>query len=67
MDSYDREVIKKINNYILEYNISIKKLANAANIPYHRLWTILNQSYSIKLSDYVGICKAFNEPVTKFL
>ncbi len=67
MDIYDRNVIKNINDYIAANDISIKKLANAANISYHRLWSILSQSYSIKLGDYIAICNACHEPFEFFL
>lgn len=64
---FDKDVIKKINHYITVNDISIKKLAVASNISYHRLWSILNQSSTIKLSDYVAVCKAFKEPFDMFL
>ena len=63
----DKEVIKKINHYITVNDISITKLAAATGISYHRLWSILNQSGTIKLCDYVAICKAFKEPFELFL
>ena len=63
----DKEVIKKINNYILENDISITKLAKVSGISYHKLWSILNQSKTINLSDYVAICEAFQEPFELFL
>lgn len=66
MESFDRTVIMNINDYIERNNLSIKKIAKESGITYHRLWSILNQSSSIKLSDYFSICKAFNEPVDIF-
>ena len=63
----DKEVIKKINNYILENDISITKLAKVSGISYHKLWSILNQSKTINLSDYVAICEAFQEPFELFI
>lgn len=66
-ENYDRDVIKNINDYIVTNNISISKLADAAHISYHRLWSILVKSYSIKLSDYIAICNAFHEPFDFFL
>lgn len=63
----DKKVIEKIRRYILDNDISLKKLAKEADIPYHRLWCILNQSYTIKLEDYVAICKAVKEPFDLFL
>lgn len=66
MDTFDRDVIKNINEYIRKNDLSVKKISNESGITYHRLWSILTQSYSIKLSDYVAICKAFNEPLEYF-
>ena len=67
MDNYDREVIRNINQYILDNDLSIKKIANETGISYHRLWSILVKSGSIKLSDYIAICKACCEPIDYFL
>ena len=63
----DQEVIKKIKRYIEINDISLTKLARTSKIPYHRLWVILNQSYTIKLGDYVALCKAFKEPFDFFI
>lgn len=65
--SFDKKVIANINEYIAANNLSIKKIADEAGIGYHRLWSILVQSNSIKLSDYVTICKAFCEPLDYFM
>lgn len=61
MNTFDRKVIQNIKRYISENNLSIKKIANETKISYHRLWSILEQSNSIKLSDYIAICKACRE------
>lgn len=63
----DRKVIEKISRYILDNDISLKKLAKEADMPYHRLWCLLNQNGTIKLADYVAICKAVKEPFDLFL
>lgn len=63
----DREVIKNINQYIFDNDLSIKKIANETGITYHRLWSILVKSNSIKLSDYLAICTACCEPIDYFL
>lgn len=63
----DQEVIKKIKQYIITNNISLTKLANEAKITYHNLWVILNQSHSIKLGDYIAICRAVKEPLDFFI
>lgn len=65
--NFDREVIKAINNYIYKNDLSIRKIAETSGISYHRLWVILNQGNTIKLSDYVAICKACCEPFDYFL
>lgn len=64
---YDRKVIAKINDYISKNNLSIRKIAEETGIGYHRLWSILGQSNSIKLRDYIAICKACCEPFDFFL
>lgn len=66
MGTFDKEVIKNINKYIEKNDLSIKKIANESGITYHKLWSILTQTYSIKLGDYVAICKAFHEPLEMF-
>ena len=48
------------------YN-DIQKLAKESNIPYHRLWTIINQNRKITVGDYVAICKALFEPLDYFI
>ncbi len=63
----DRIVIRKIKRYIEVNDISLNKLADASGISYHRLWTILNQSDTIKLKDYIAICEAFKEPFDLFI
>ena len=63
----DIQVISNINNYIISNNISLPKLAKEANLPYHNLWAIINQYSSIKLGDYVSICRALNEPIDFFI
>ena len=59
--------IKNIKDYIIANDISLTKLAKASGISYHKLWIILNQNYTIKLSDYIAICKALNEPFEYFI
>ena len=67
IDNFDREVIKNINNYVLVNNLSIRKIADMSGISYHRLWSILEKSNSIKLSDYIAICNVCCEPLDYFL
>ena len=67
MENFDRYVIQNIKDYIADNNLSVSKIAVEAGISYHRLWCILTKSYSIKLSDYIAICKACMEPLDKFL
>lgn len=63
----DKEVIDNIKEYITDNDISLKKLAEESKIPYHRLWTILNQNYTITIGDYVSICIALREPFGFFI
>ena len=67
MDYIDREVINNIKNYILQNDISVKKLADESGIAYHRLWSILKQNSSIKIGDYIARCKACHEPFDIFI
>lgn len=66
-NTFDSKVIANINEYINLNNLSIKKIAEETGIGYHRLWSILGQSNSIKLGDYISICRAFHEPFDMFL
>lgn len=63
----DKVIIKKIKDYIYDNDISVNKLAVAAGLSYHRLWFILNQSDTIKVSDYIAICSALKEPLDLFI
>ena len=60
-------VIKNINDYIAENNISLTKLAEASGILYNTLWAILNKNKDITVKDYIAICEALNEPVDYFI
>ena len=66
-NTFDNKVIANINAYINKHNLSIRKIAEETGIGYHRLWSILMQSNSIKLGDYIAICKACREPFDMFL
>lgn len=61
------KIIQNINNYILENNISLSKLAKAAGIKYNSLWVMLNKHKDVTLGNYVAICKALNEPFDFFI
>ena len=63
----DKKVLASIKNYIFDNDISIKKLSKESEIPYHRLWTIINQNRKITIGDYVAICKAVREPLDFFI
>lgn len=64
----EEKIIKNIREYIIDNDISIPKLAKAADIPYMRLWRILyNRQYSIRLCDYIALCKALHEPLDFFI
>lgn len=65
--SVDKAVLNNIKQYIFDNDISMKKLAKESNIPYHRLWTILNQNSKITVGDYVAICRALFEPLDYFI
>lgn len=63
----DKKVLDNIKQYIIDNDISIQKLAKESNIPYHRLWTIVNQNHKITIGDYVAICRACFEPLDRFI
>ena len=63
----DEEIIKNIKQYIFDNNISVKKLSQESKIPYHRLWTIINQNRKISIGDYIAICREFFEPLDYFI
>lgn len=63
----DKKVIENIKNYVEDNDISLNKLSKASGISYHRLWLILNKNYTVKLGDYISICKAFKEPFDFFI
>lgn len=63
----DKEIIENIKQYIIDNDISIKKLAKESKIPYHRLWMIINQNNKITVGDYVAICRAVFEPLEYFI
>lgn len=67
MDTYDRKVIKNINEYITRNNLSISKVAKEAGISYHQLWCILTKRDTIRIGDYIAICKAVREDYAFFL
>ena len=60
-------IIEKLNAYIEANNLSVKKIAKAAGIEYNHLWKILNKNKTIRLDDYVAICRAFREPLERFI
>ena len=60
-------VIEKIKTYIETNDLSLKKIAEAAGIGYYSLWSMLNRNQTIKLDDYVALCRAFKEPLDKFI
>lgn len=63
----DKKVVDNIRRYVADNDISIQKLAKESNIPYHRLWTIINQNRKITVGDYDAICKAVFEPLDYFI
>ena len=67
VNDFDKSVIKKINDYIEWHHLSHSKIAKAAGMSYGRLYTLRHTAQRIKLEDYVNLCKAFNEPLDKFL
>ena len=67
INAFDIKVIKRINDYIAGNGLSVSKIAKEVGMDYKTLWSLLNRNGSIKLSDYVDLCRAFKEPFEKFL
>lgn len=67
INEFDRKVIKRINAYIVSNGLSVSKIAKETGMEYKTLWSLLNRNGSIKLNDYVDLCRAFKEPFEKFL
>ena len=65
--SADKKILDNIKQYIIENDISLNKLAKETDIPYHRLWTIINQNNKITVGNYVAICRAVFEPLDYFI
>ena len=64
---FDERVIDRINDYIKENNLSMKKIAAEAGMTYSQLYQLLHKNQVIKLREYVNLCKAFKEPFDKFI
>lgn len=64
---FDKEVVRRINEYIKKNNLSIPKIAASSGIPYQRLYHLLYNSQLIKLREYVALCETFDEPLEYFV
>ena len=65
--NFDRAVIFRINSYIKENKLSHRKIAEAAGMTYSQLYQLRHNNQIIKLREYVALCRAFNEPLERFL
>ena len=64
---FDEAVIDNINSYIEEQNLSHSKIAKASGLSYQQLYQIRHKHQRLKLTEYVKLCKAFDEPLDKFI
>ena len=64
---FDKEVVRRIRQYIERNNLSLPKIAATSGMPYQRLYHLLYNSQLIKLREYVALCKTFNEPLERFI
>lgn len=64
---FDEAVIDRINAYIEENNLSHSKVATAAGMTYQQFYQLRHKNQCIKLREYVRLCEAFNEPLTRFI
>lgn len=65
--SFDEAVIDRINYYIDDNKLSHKKIASAAGMTYSQLYQLRHKNQTIKLREYVALCRAFNEPFERFI
>lgn len=65
--SINEAIIQNIKNYIEANDLSEKKIAKEAGLDYNHLWKILNKNKTIRLDDYVALCRAFRESLEKFI
>ena len=64
---FDKEVVKRIGDYIKKNNLSLTKICAESGMPYQRLYHLLYNSQLIKLREYVALCRVFNEPLEYFI
>lgn len=64
---FDNEVLQNIKEYIARNNLSMKKIAEETGLTYIQLWTLLNRNQSMKLNDYIALCRTFQEPIDTFI
>lgn len=65
--AFDTDVIKNIRDYIFKNDLSLSKIAKESGMDYYHLWSFLNRNQNIKLNDYIALCRAFREPLEKFI
>lgn len=63
----NEQILTRIKDYIATNNLSLPKIAKEAGLDYFKLWALLNRSQTIKLTDYVALCRAFREPLETFI
>lgn len=64
---FDEAVIDNINAYIVENGLSHVKIARAAGLSYQQLHQIRHKNRRLKLAEYVQLCRAFDEPLERFI
>ncbi len=63
----ETKIIQNIKLYIDYNNLSLTKIAREAGMTYIRLWSIMNRNQGLKLTDYISLCRAFQEPLERFI
>ena len=64
---FDEVVVGRINDYISKNNLSLNKIADATGMTYAQLYQMTRFNQTIKLREYVALCRAFNEPFERFI
>lgn len=63
---FDEEVVRRINAYIKENDLSYQKIAEETGLTYQQLYQLLHFNRIIKLREYTLLCEAFQEPLGYF-
>lgn len=63
----DDIVRERIRNYIRTNNLSMTKIAREMGLTYQQFYHLLSDKRMLKLSEYIKLCKALQEPFEVFI